>query len=600
MRFSKSRSSNGLIAAIVIAAAGSAAPSAIFVAAPAHAQQLSIDVFFEPLSRHGRWLQTARYGYVWCTANVRADWRPYSDGHWEYTERYGWVWVSNEDWGWATYHYGRWGYDDDNGWFWVPGNRWAPAWVSWHSSDDYIGWAPLSPSGSGYAFSTTVAAGTIGIGAWRFVSTRDFLARDLRTRIIDIGRNREIFRDTRPLGSVRVVNNVVVNKSVEVRIIERVTGEQVRVHEVREASRPGEARVEGNALQVYNPTLSNARPTKAPRDAERVRSIENRASNITAEAPATGRRGGDQARERGPNREGAGSTGDDRNARDRTNEPLEGRTAEPGRTSGDRERIGRDGAGAQGDRRPDGDRARAERPRTDREGTGETDRNTRDRAATGSDSGAGKAGRGDRREPSPNKSSQSRSETLSNGAGSSRIEDKSGRSSAEGARSNRERERNADRGSARGERSGSASESRRGSASDDAAQRSRAGGAQERARPERGPSSRAAEQGRGSERSGRAERSGDGAGRASPQQQAPRAAERPSPGGGAQMGAGGGGGSGGGRGGSAGGGPSASERGGGGGASPGPGAGGGNPGRGGGGGAGHGGGGGGGGPGKDR
>src|SRR2546423_9736807 len=27
----------------------------------------------------------------------------------------------------------------------VPGDEWAPAWVSWRSSKDYVGWAPLPP-----------------------------------------------------------------------------------------------------------------------------------------------------------------------------------------------------------------------------------------------------------------------------------------------------------------------------------------------------------------------------------------------------------------------------------------------------------------------
>jgi hypothetical protein len=72
------------------------------------------------------------------------NWRPYSDGYWAYTDQ-GWTWVSYEDFGWATYHYGRWVRLRDRGWFWVPGYTWAPAWVSWRTGGDYIGWAPLPP-----------------------------------------------------------------------------------------------------------------------------------------------------------------------------------------------------------------------------------------------------------------------------------------------------------------------------------------------------------------------------------------------------------------------------------------------------------------------
>jgi hypothetical protein len=47
-----------------------------------------------------------------------------------------------------TYHYGRWIRADEVGWCWVPDYEWGPAWVSWRSDDDYIGWAPLPPEAS--------------------------------------------------------------------------------------------------------------------------------------------------------------------------------------------------------------------------------------------------------------------------------------------------------------------------------------------------------------------------------------------------------------------------------------------------------------------
>ena len=50
---------------------------------PAAAQTVSIEIFFEPLAPHGRWLRTSRYGYVWVPARIAADWRPYTYGHWE-------------------------------------------------------------------------------------------------------------------------------------------------------------------------------------------------------------------------------------------------------------------------------------------------------------------------------------------------------------------------------------------------------------------------------------------------------------------------------------------------------------------------------------
>lgn len=256
---------------------------------PAAAQTVSIDIFFEPLAPHGRWLRTSRYGYVWVPTRVAAEWRPYTYGHWEYARQFGWVWISDEDWGWATYHYGRWGYDDDYGWFWVPGNRWAPAWVSWQISDDYYGWAPLPPSGSGYAFSASIGSAVIGIGAWRFVSARDFLTTNLGSRILAPSRNSEIIRRTRPAGTVRVVNNVVVNNVVNVTNVEKTTQQKVVVRDIRQVSRPQDAKPAGDAIQVYRPQISSQRPRTTPKDAVQVKTLTDRAAKVKADAPAQGR-----------------------------------------------------------------------------------------------------------------------------------------------------------------------------------------------------------------------------------------------------------------------------------------------------------------------
>jgi hypothetical protein len=107
---------------------------------------VSVNFFYDNLSG-GNWYEMADYGYVWQPdAATNSDWRPYTDGYWAYTD-VGWTWVSYEDFGWATYHYGRWIRLEDYGWCWVPGYEWGPAWVSWRTGGDYIGWAPLPPAG---------------------------------------------------------------------------------------------------------------------------------------------------------------------------------------------------------------------------------------------------------------------------------------------------------------------------------------------------------------------------------------------------------------------------------------------------------------------
>lgn len=260
------------------------------VAMQAQAQEnVSISVFFEPLAQHGRWVHT-RGVYCWIPTGVSSDWRPYTRGHWEYTRRHGWLWVSDEPWGWATYHYGRWGYDEANGWYWVPGTRWGPAWVSWRRSDDYVGWAPLPPSGPGYVFSASIGNVTIGVGAWRFVETRYFLEPELRTRLVRYDRVPDVYRRTQKIGTVRVQNNIVVNNVIQVSTIERQTKKQVRVREIEDAKQPG-VKVSGDKISAYRPKLEERKPKQGPRNAEEVKELRDRTAKVEPDAPAQGRRG---------------------------------------------------------------------------------------------------------------------------------------------------------------------------------------------------------------------------------------------------------------------------------------------------------------------
>src|SRR6185503_1939233 len=128
------------LAAVVLA--GSALPRA-------QAVDVSFDFFYNNMSG-GSWIEVADYGYCWQpdVAVSSSRWRPYTDGYWAYSD-VGWTWVSYEDFGWATYHYGRWVRLEDYGWCWVPGYEWGPAWVSWRTGGNYVGWAPLPPEGVG-------------------------------------------------------------------------------------------------------------------------------------------------------------------------------------------------------------------------------------------------------------------------------------------------------------------------------------------------------------------------------------------------------------------------------------------------------------------
>lgn len=256
----------------------------------AHAQaSVSIGIFFDELAPHGRWLRTSRYGYVFVPASIDDDWRPYTHGHWIYTAEYGWLWVSDEPFGWATYHYGRWGYNPDYGWFWVPGTAWAPAWVSWSSSDDYIGWAPLPPSGSGYA-SILIGPVAVGVGAWRFVAARDFLAPRLNVIILEPRRNPEIYRRVRPMGAVRVVQNRVVNNIITVNTVERVVNRKIEVHKVVERGdrRPGRLEVKERAVEVNNPRLV-VQTKEAPKQTIEARQLTDQSKQVAPDSKARGK-----------------------------------------------------------------------------------------------------------------------------------------------------------------------------------------------------------------------------------------------------------------------------------------------------------------------
>jgi len=129
----------------------------------------SLETFQGGLQPYGSWVASSRYGRTW-RPHVAAGWRPYYYGRWEWTNE-GWLWVSDEPFGWAVYHYGRWAWDDPWGWVWVPGYQWAPAWVSWRTSGDVIGWAPLSPGLSLY-----VSAYPFVDFWWTFVPTYQFVS----------------------------------------------------------------------------------------------------------------------------------------------------------------------------------------------------------------------------------------------------------------------------------------------------------------------------------------------------------------------------------------------------------------------------------------
>jgi hypothetical protein len=188
------------------------------------------DDFYGPLAAHGSWVEVGAYGRCFHPAGVDAEWRPYCEGSWVWTDC-GWYWDTDEPWGWACYHYGTWVDDPAQGWIWVPGIEWAPAWVTWRTGGDYIGWAPCAPLGASVAPALFV-----------FVDVNHFQGAIRRTSITV--NNTTAINETRVLAAPgREKRNidgrtqdVVINHGPDVEQIEKATGRQLKAVPVGEAN----------------------------------------------------------------------------------------------------------------------------------------------------------------------------------------------------------------------------------------------------------------------------------------------------------------------------------------------------------------------------
>ncbi|MER8467103.1 DUF6600 domain-containing protein [Mesorhizobium sp. M1396] len=241
------------------------------------ATQISISTFYEDLSSHGDWI-SYHGATVFVPVDVPDDWRPYTLGHWVYTEQYGWLWVSDEPFGWATYHYGRWGYADDIGWYWVPGTRWAPAWVSWRRDREHIIWAPLPPRRDPDLISIEITFDTTPDYYWVVVPTREFLAADVSVVVIrDESEFVRIAEAAEPAGDVTIQNNVMINKVIDVDVIEKATNQKVTAVKVSKTDAPEQSgKLENNTVAVFEGEVKadpKVKPAKL-KDIEEVKQVQ--------------------------------------------------------------------------------------------------------------------------------------------------------------------------------------------------------------------------------------------------------------------------------------------------------------------------------------
>ena len=245
-----------------------------------NAAEVSIDLFYNNLSG-GNWIDVEGYGYGWQPDLAVNDpnWRPYADGYWAYTDL-GWTWVSYEDFGWATYHYGRWAQLADYGWVWFPGSdlEWGPAWVSWRTGGDYVGWAPLPPRGPGIVYEGRPIGGRvdiefdIGPQYYNFVDARFIGEPVLRDRIFAPAQNVTYINNTVNVTNITVQNNVVYNYGPDYNMLSAHSARPIqRLNIQRQAATDLSAAAKSGALtKVQGGTLLVAAPQKIEKPAAPV------------------------------------------------------------------------------------------------------------------------------------------------------------------------------------------------------------------------------------------------------------------------------------------------------------------------------------------
>ena len=241
------------------------------------AVDVSIDFFYDNLSDGGSWIEVGDYGYCWqpSVAVSNTSWRPYSDGYWAYTDL-GWTWISYEDFGWATYHYGRWMRLRGRGWVWVPGREWGPAWVSWRTGGDYVGWAPLPPRRAGeYWDERPITARVdidfdIGPASYNFIDIRYIGEPVLRERIFAPDQNVTYITQTVNVTNITYTNSRVYSYGPDYNAVSRYSTRPIQRLSLQQETNVDPAaalksksvmKVEGDKLVVAAPQRFQ-KPTK--------------------------------------------------------------------------------------------------------------------------------------------------------------------------------------------------------------------------------------------------------------------------------------------------------------------------------------------------
>ena len=177
---------------------------------------------------------------------------PYTNGQWINTDA-GWYFKARTPVEETVSHYGRWVNTPAAGWLWVPGRVWAPAWVDWKQNDNYVSWAPLPPPAN--LVKGVLSVPQIAENNYVTINRKYFLEPDVykyNTIYYEKGIINPISSMVRTDGIV-VINNTIINKGPDVKIIQQVTGRTIEEVKIQRVGSISEVKYSDRVYSVYNP-----------------------------------------------------------------------------------------------------------------------------------------------------------------------------------------------------------------------------------------------------------------------------------------------------------------------------------------------------------
>jgi len=146
--------------------------------------------------------------------------------------------------------------------------------VAWRYDDDYVGWAPLSPTAEwnasvGFRYVST----DIPARNWCFVDRRRILDTNVRTRLVPEPRNVTLIQRTRDVTRFDVRRGAPINTGIDAYVVQRWTGRPVRRTSIVDVSAPsrGDRPASQGSLGMFRPRFrDDAADAPRPEQSQRV------------------------------------------------------------------------------------------------------------------------------------------------------------------------------------------------------------------------------------------------------------------------------------------------------------------------------------------